>query len=85
MHSMTRDERVEEALEVKEEVEESVEVMDISIPIDVDNKDTMQEIVPTLLRHVSIANPMTMLLKTSLFYKISGRKRDDKWETRMSS
>ena len=74
-----------EDLGVEEEEEDLVEVVLKLIATDVDNKDTMQGTVPTLPQYVSIENPMTMLLKTALIYKISGRKRDCSWETRMSS
>ena len=50
-----------------------------------DNRDTMHETVPTLPLLVSIASPMIMLLKNVLFYKLSGRKRDHRWEIKMSS
>ena len=85
LHSTTKEEQVMEALEVEEEVEDLVEVEDKSLATVVDIKDTTQETVPTPPQYVSIANPMTMLLKTALFYKISGRKRDRSWETKMFS
>ena len=66
---MTKEEQVAEALEVAEEVEDFIEVVDKSIATATDNKDTTQETVPTLPQYVSIANSMTMLLKTALFYK----------------
>jgi hypothetical protein len=73
------------ALYVMKEVEDLVEVMDKSFATTVDNKDTTQDIVPTPPQYVSIASPMIMLLKNVLFYKISRRKRDYRWETKMSS
>ena len=74
-----------EVLEVAKEVEDLVEVTDKSIVTAADNKDTTQETVPTPPQYVSIASPMIMLLKNVLFCKISGRKRDHRWETRMPS
>ena len=85
LRSMTKEEQVMEALEVVEEVEDLVEVADKSIDTVAENRDTTQEIVPTPPQYVSIASPMIMLLNNVLFYKISGRKRDHRWETRMSS
>ena len=73
--STTKEEQVEEALEVEEVEEDLVEVKDKSLATTVDNKDTMQ-VVPTLPPYGSIENPMNILLKTALFYKGSGRKRD---------
>ena len=81
----TKEEKVMDTLEVTEEVEDVEEVMDKSTAIAADNKDTMQETVPTPPQYVSIANPISMLLKNVLFCKISGTKRDHRWETRMSS
>ena len=72
-----------EALEVTEEEEDLVEVEDQSLAITVDNKDTMQETIPTPPQYVSIANPMNILLRTALFYRVSGRKRDRCWKIRM--
>ena len=63
-----------EALEVEQEEEDLVEVDDKSLVTTVDSKDTMQEIVPTPPQYVSIANPMNILLKTALFYRVSGKK-----------
>ena len=83
--SMTKEEQVVEALEVEEEEEDLVEVEDKSLATIVDNKNTMQETIPTPPQYVSIASPMIMLLKNVLFYKISGKKRDHRWETGMSS
>ena len=74
-----------EALEVKEEEEEMVEVEDQSLSITMDNKDAMQETVTNPPQYVSIVNLMNILLKISLFYRGSGRKRDHSWETRMFS
>ena len=74
-----------EALEVVEEVEDLVEVEEKSLAIIVDNKETTQETVPTPPQYVSIVNPMNILLKTALFYRVSGKKRDRSWDTRMSS
>ena len=85
LRNMTKEEQVAKALEVVEEVEDLVEVADKSIATAADNRDTMQETVPTPPQYVSIASPMIMLLKNVLFYKISGRKRDHRWETKMSS
>ena len=85
LRSTTKQEQVMEALEVKEEEEDLVEVEDKLIAIDVDSKDTMQEIVPTPPQYVSIANPMNILLMTSLFYRVSCRKRDRSWEIKMFS
>ena len=68
-----------------EEVEDLVEGADKSIATTTDNKDTTHETVPTPPLPVSIASPMIMLLKNVLFYKLSGRKRDNKWEIRMFS
>ena len=68
-----------------EEVEDLVEVTDKSIVTAAENRDTMQEIVPTPPQYVIIASTIIMLLKNVLFYKISGRKRDRRWETRTSS
>lgn len=82
---MTKEEQVVEALEVVEEVKDLVEVADKSITTATDSRDTMQEIVPTPPQYVNIASPMIMLLKNVLFYKISGRKRDHSYETKMSS
>ena len=71
--------------QVMEEVEDLVEVMEKSIAIAMDNRDTTQETLPTPPQYVSIASRMIMLLKNTLFYKISGRKRDHIWETKMSN
>ena len=76
LRSTTKEEKVMEALEVEEEEEEMVEVEDQSLAIAVDNKDTMQETVTNPLQFVSIVNLMTILWKTTLFYKESGRIRD---------
>ena len=51
-----------EALEVEEEEEDLVEVEDKSLVTTMDSKETMQEIVPTPLQYVSIANPMTIFI-----------------------
>ena len=83
--STTKAEWVTEALEAKEEVEDLVEVVDKLFATTTDNKDTMRETVPTPPLPVSIASPITMLLKNVLFYKLSGRKRDHRWEIRMFS
>ena len=45
----------------------------------------MQETIPNPSQYVSIANPMNILLKTSLFYRVSGGKRDRSGEIRMFS
>ena len=49
LRSTTKEEKVMEALEVEEEEEDLVEVEDKSLATTMDNKDTMQETVPTLL------------------------------------
>ena len=85
LRNMTKEEKLTEALEVMEEVDNLVEVMDKLIATTMDSRDTTQETVPTPLQCVSIASPMIMLLKNVLFYKISSRKRDHIWGTRMSS
>ena len=72
-------------LEVEEEEKELVEVKDQSLATDMDNKDIMQETITNPPQYVSIANPMNILLKTALFYRISGRRRDRSWVTRMFS
>ena len=72
LRNMTREEQVEEDLEVVEEVEDLVEVVERSLATAVDNRDTMQEAVPTPPQYVSVASPMIMLLNNVLFYKISG-------------
>ena len=69
----------------EEQVVEALEVMDKSIATIVDNRDTTQETIPTPPQYVSIASPMIVLLKNVLFCKISGRKRDHRWETRTSN
>ena len=48
LRSMTKEEQVVEILEVEEEEQEMVEVKDQSLPIALDNKDTMQETVTNL-------------------------------------
>lgn len=53
----------------KEELEERVEVEDQSLAIAMDNKDTMPKNVISLSQYVSIVNPITILWKTTLFYK----------------
>ena len=73
---MTKEEQVAKALEVMEEVEDLEEVADKSIATTTYSRDNMQEIVPTPPQYVSIAKPMNILLKTTLFYRVSGRKRD---------
>ena len=83
--STTKEEQVMEALEVEEEVEDLVEATNKSTATTTNYKDTMQETVLTPPQYVSIASLMIMLLNNVLFYKISGRKRDRRWETRMSS
>ena len=65
-----------EALEVEEEEEDLVEVEYQSLTIVIDNKDTIQKNIPNPSKYVSIANTMNILLKTALFYRVSGRKRD---------
>jgi capsid portal protein len=85
MHNMTREEWVEEALEAMEDVENLAEVANILFITTVDNKDTMPKTVPTLPLFVSIASLTIMLLRNDLFYKLSGRKRDHRWEIKMSS
>ena len=66
-------------------MEDLAEVADKLFATTVDNRDTMHETIPTPPLPVSIASPMTMLLKNVLFYKISGRKRDHRWAIRMFS
>ena len=68
-----------------EEVEDLVEVVDKLFVTNADNKDTVHEIAPTPPLPVSVTNPLIMLLKNVLFYKLSGRKRDHRWETKMFS
>ena len=85
MHSMTKEEKVEEVSEVVDEVEDMVEVTARSFATITDNRDTTRGNVPTRLQLVSIAGPLIMLLKNVLFYKLSGRKRDHGWEIRMYS
>ena len=82
---MTREEQVKEVLEVVDEVEDMVEVRDRLFATTTDNKGTMCEIIPIPLLLVSIASPMIVLLKNVLFYKLSGRKRGHRWETKMFS
>ena len=60
-------------------------VADKLFAITADNRDTTRETIPTPPLPVSIASPMIMLLKNVLFYKLSGRKRDHRWEIRMFS
>ena len=69
----------------KEEVEDLAVAMNKLFSITVDNRDTTHEIAPTPPLLVSIASPMIMLLKNVLFYKLSGRKRDHRWEIKMYS
>ena len=83
LRSTTKEEWVMEAIEVAEEVEDLVEVANKSIATAADNRDTMQETIPTPPQYVSIANPMIILLKTALFYKLSGKKIDHRWEIRI--
>ena len=85
LHSTTKEERVVEALEVEEEVEDLVEVVDKLFATIADNRDTTRGTVPTPPLLVNIASPMIKLLKNVLFYKLSGRKRDHIWEIRMFS
>ena len=68
-----------------DEAEDMVEVTNKLFATIVDNKDTMREIVPIPLHLVSITNLMIMLLKNVLFYKLSGRKRDHRWEIKIYS
>ena len=56
LRSTTREEKVEESLEVMEEVEDLVEVVDILFATIVDNRDTTHETVPTLPLPISIAS-----------------------------
>ena len=60
----------------EEELEEMVEVEDQSLAIDVDSKDIMPENATSPSQYVSIVNPMTILWKTTLIYRGSGRTRD---------
>ena len=85
MRSMSKEEWAEEVLEVVSEMEDLVEVEDKLFVTTMEHLDTTHETVPTPPQYVSIASPMIMLLKNILFYKISGRKRDRRWETKMSS
>ena len=62
--------------EAEEEPKEMVEVKDQSLAITMDNNDTMLENVISLSQYVSIVNPMSILWKTALFYRGSGRIRD---------
>lgn len=64
----------------EEEPEEMVEVEGQSLAIAMDNKDTMLENVISPSQYVSIVNLMTILWKTALFYKESGRIRDRSWK-----
>ena len=66
LRSMTKEGQVVEALEFE----------DRSLAIVVDSKDTTQETVPNPSQYVSIENPMNIFLKTALFYRVSGGKRD---------
>ena len=76
LRSTTKANRVVEDLEAEEESEEMVEVEDQSLAITVDNKDTMLENVISPSQYVSIVNLMTILWKTTLFYRGSGGTRD---------
>lgn len=68
-----------------DEAEEWVEVIDRSFATIADNMDTMRETIPTLPQPDSIANLMIMLLRSALFYNLSGKKRDCRWEIGMYS
>ena len=57
---MTREERVVEILEVKEEVEDLVEVAENLYATTADNKATMRETIQILLPPVSTVNPLIM-------------------------
>ena len=83
LHSMTKQEQVVEASKAEEELEEMVEVKEQSLAIDVDSKDIMPENVINLSQYVSIADLMNILLKTALFYRGNGSKRDSSWKTRI--
>ena len=74
-----------ETLEVVEEVEDLGEIADKLFSTTVDNRDTMHDTAPTPPLPISIVSPMIKLLKNVLFYKLSGRKRDHRWEIRMFS
>ena len=65
-----------EVSEAEEELEEIVKVEDQSLDSAMDKKDIMLQNVIRPSRYVSIVNIMTILWKTSLFYKESGRTRD---------
>ena len=60
LHNTTREERVVEILEVKEEVEDLVKVEDNLYATTVDNKATMWETIQILLPPVSTINPLIM-------------------------
>jgi len=85
MHRTTREEYVEEVLEVMEEMQYLVEVVDILFVTTAEHRETMHETVPTLPLHVSIVGLMIILLKNALFCKLRCRKRDRIWVIRMSS
>ena len=85
LHSTTKEEQVVEDSEAEEELEEMVKVEDQSLAITADNKDTIPENVISLSQYVSIVNLITILWKTSLFYKESGRIRDRSRKIRMFS
>ena len=85
LRSTTKEERIMEALEVEEEVEDLVEATDKLFATTTNKRDITHEIAPTPPQNVSISSPMTMLLKNFLFYKLSGKKRDHGWETKMFS
>ena len=67
------------------EVEDLVEVVDRLSTTTMDNRDTMPETIPTPPQLVSLASLTIMLLRNALFYKLSGKKRDHRWEIIMSS
>ena len=85
LYSTTREEWVEEVLEVVEEVEDLVEVEEKLFVTTMEHRDTMHETVPTIPIHVSIVGLTIMLLKNALFCKLKCRTRDHIWVVRTSS
>ena len=85
MRSMTKEEWVEEVLEVMDEMEDLVEVEDKLFLTTTEHLDTMHETIPILPLHVSIVSLMIILLKNALFLSLRCRKKDCIWETKISS
>ena len=83
--SMTREEWVEEVLEVVAEMQDLVEVEEKLFVTTTKQMDTMQEIVPILPLHVSILSLMIIVLKNALFWSLRCRKNDRIWVITMSS